>query len=77
MWLEVKFIKEGAEEITDRQAETTLEVGDENHPFSIPRLRRYLGARSPTHHPGGDSPGLDQPIYLILCDSGALPGSAA
>ena len=40
MWLEMILVNEGAEEVTYRQTEATLKVGDENHSLSLIRLWR-------------------------------------
>ena len=77
MWLQMILIYKPAEEMTNRQAETTLEVGDENYSFSIFRLRRQFSTGQPTLHPGGNPPRLDQPINFLLGDPGTLLGSAA
>ena len=40
MWLEMILVQEVAEEVTYREAEAALEVGDKNHTLPLIRHRR-------------------------------------
>ena len=68
MWLEAEEVKELAEEVAGRKAESRLEVGQENDPFAGFRDRDGFCARSVTDQFRRDSVRLDQPIDVSLAD---------
>ena len=77
MRLKMKLIKELAEEIARREAETALEVGEEDDPLAYQWRRGNLsGRRCPTLNAIGDPASSPEPLDLAVADVGALPRSA-
>ena len=54
VWLEAVEIKEGAKEVGNGKSESTLEVGNENHPLTGLRGRGLLIPGSAADHLGAD-----------------------
>ena len=78
MGLKFERTQEIIEKVAGREAETTLEVGEEDYPFPFARCRcDLLGRRDAVSHPRWDAPRFPRPLDVLLLDDRALPGAPA
>ena len=75
VWLEAIEIEERAEEVGNGKSESTLEVGNENHPLTGLRGGGKLIAGSAANHVGADPARLVQPLDVVAADLGAFPAA--
>ena len=68
-------IEERAEEVGNGKSESTLKVGNENHPLTGLRGGGQFVAGSATDHLGADPAGLAQPLDVVAADLGAFPAA--
>ena len=75
VWLEAITLKEGGEEITDREPESTLEMGQEHDKLAASRLGLDLLSGSPACDFGRDSATGVEPVDGLGGNIRALPAA--
>ena len=75
MRLEAEEIEEVAEEVGGREAESPVEMGQEDDPFAGFRGRDGFCAGSVTDNLQSDPTRPDEPIDVTLADIGPFPAS--